>query len=428
MLDRKQQPAILPITQLEIPRPEIRSLDNGIILNIFQRNEEDVVRFDIVVHAGIWQQTQPLQALFTNRMLREGTTDYSSKEISSSLDFYGAWLDLSCSYTKSYITLYSLGKYFEETLKLVHSMIIQPDFPSKEFDVMVAHNKQQYIINQTKTEYTSQKMFMRKIFGESHPCGYFASEHDYDQITTNALKKFHRMYYHNNNVTLYTSGNVTDKTVDTINKLFGNSQWGEWKERESLKPISMQTSASRHEFIEHSNAVQSSIRIGCPTINYKNPDYQKLRVVATLLGGYFGSRLMKNIREDKGFTYGISANIIPYPDSGLFIISTEVANEYVEPTINEIYKEIKKLQEENVDEKEIQMVKNYSIGEFCRSFEGMFSLSDAYIMLETYGLKDDYFKKNLHDIIHITSEEIRSLAQKYMKIEYMIDIIAGKKI
>ena len=428
MLDRKQQPAISSITQLEIPRPEIRSLDNGITLNIFQRNEEDVVRFDIVVHTGIWQQIQPLQALFTNRMLREGTTNYSSKEISSSLDFYGAWLDLSCSYTKSYITLYSLGKYFEETLKLVHSMIVQPDFPSKEFDVMVANNKQQYIINRTKTEYTSQKMFMKKIFGESHPCGYFASEQDYDRITTDVLKDFHHMYYHNNNVTLYASGNVTEKTVETINKLFGHSQWGEWKERESLKPISLQTSDSGYEFIEHPDAVQSSIRLGCSTINYKNPDYQKLRVVVTLLGGYFGSRLMKNIREDKGFTYGISANIIPYPNSCLFIISTEVANESVKPTIDEIHKEIKKLQEENVNEKEIQMVKNYSIGEFCRSFEGMFSLSDAYIMLETYGLEDDYFKKNLHDIIHITSEEIRSLAQKYLNIECMIDVIAGKKI
>ncbi len=428
MLDRTQQPPTSPITQLDIPHPENIRLDNGINLKSFFRDEEDVLRFDVVINAGIWPQSQPLQALFTNRMLREGTTDYTSKKISSSLDFYGAWLDLSCSYTQSYLTLYSLGKYFENTLRLVHSMITCPTFPEQEFDVMVANNKQQYLINQNKTEYTSQKLFMNKLFGTSHPCGTFAVESDYDRISPEALKEFHRNFYHNKNISLYVSGNVTGSVVKIINQLFGNSGWGEGKERNIRSKIPIQTAECRHGFVEHPDSVQSSIRIGCPTIDSKHSDFHKLRVVTTLLGGYFGSRLMKNIREDKGYTYGISANIVPFPDTNIFAIGTEVANEYVQSAVNEIYKEIRILQKEKVDEQELQMVKNYSVGDICRSFEGMFSISESYIMLETYGLTEDYFEKNLYDIIHITTEDILRIANEYLHPEEMIDIVAGKKI
>lgn len=121
--------------------------------------------------------------------------------------------------------------------------------------------------------------------------------------------------------------------------------------------------------------------MGCTTITRQNPDYLKLRVLMTLFGGYFGSRLMSNIREEKGYTYGISAGIMFYPDSGLLGISTETDNEYVEPLIQEVYNEIDKLHREPVPMEELTMVRNYMLGEMCRSYESPFSLADAWILL-----------------------------------------------
>lgn len=428
MLNRKQQPPTFPIGEIKIQRPETILLDNGIPLNIFKRNDEDVIRFDIVINAGSWQQKRPLESILANRMLREGTSRYSSKEISLSLDFYGAWLDLSNTHCKSFITLYSLNKYFDKTVRYVHSMLLEANFPQQEFEVLLANRKQQYLINKTKPETIAQKQFLQSIFGESHPFGIVAEEADYNNISTSHLKDYYQKHYHSQNTTFYTSGNVTDDIVKTINLCFGKAPWGTTGEKDIRQPIPFSTSSTKKLLINCPDAIQSSIKVGFASINCNHPDFQKLRVVTTLLGGYFGSRLMSNIREDKGYTYGIGANVVPLPDTSLFVISTEAANEYVVPILMEIKKEIKLLQEKPMEEKELQMVKNYAIGDFCRSFEGMFSLSDAYIMLETYGLNDNYFDKCLQDTVRITPEDVMEIARKYLTIEDMIEVVAGKKI
>ena len=148
----------------------------------------------------------------------------------------------------------------------------------------------------------------------------------------------------------------------------------------------------------------------------------------TLFGGYFGSRLMSNIREEKGYTYGISAGIMFYPDSGLLGISTETDNEYVEPLIQEVYHEIDKLHQELVPMEELTMVRNYMLGEMCRSYESAFSLSDAWIFIATSGLDDLYFSRSLQAVNEVTPQEIQELAQRYLCKETLKEIVSGKKM
>lgn len=168
--------------------------------------------------------------------------------------------------------------------------------------------------------------------------------------------------------------------------------------------------------------------MGCTTITRTHPDYLKLRVLMTLFGGYFGSRLMSNIREEKGYTYGISAGIMSYPDSGLLGISTETANEYVEPLIQEVYHEIDRLHQEPVTLEELTMVRNYMLGEMCRNYESPFSLSDAWIFIATSGLDDEYFSRSLQAVNEVTTQEIQELAQRYLCKETLKEVIAGKKL
>ena len=149
--------------------------------------------------------------------------------------------------------------------------------------------------------------------------------------------------------------------------------------------------------------------------------------MTTVFGGYFGSRLMSNIREDKGYTYGIVAGILSYPGCSILGISTETDNQHVEPLINEVYHEMDRLQNERVPEEELEMVRSYMLGDMCRAYERAFSLSDAWIFIETGQLDDDFFDRSVNSIRGISSERLQDLAQKYFIKEKLIEVVAGQR-
>nr|WP_320038717.1 pitrilysin family protein [uncultured Bacteroides sp.] len=428
MLNRKIQPEIKAIEQISIAVPQRKTMSNGIPLNVIEAGNQDVVRVDILIGAGKWHQTQLLQTLFTNRMLREGTKRFTSAEIAEKLDYYGAWLELSTSMEYSYITLYSLNKYFANTLEIVESIVKEPVFPEKELSTVVETNKHQFLINSTKVEYLAQKSFASSIFGEEHPCGRFAIEADYDKVTSACLKEFYDQYYHSGNCSIYISGKVTDEILNQLENTFGKEAWGKIENKVLTLPADIKTTSLKRVFTEQDSAMQSSIKMGKVMIQRTHPDYYKMRVLITIFGGYFGSRLMSNIREDKGYTYGISSGIASYPDAGVFVVSTEAANEYAEDIIKEVYNEMKTLQTELVPQSELEMVRNYMLGEMCRSYEGPFSLSDAWMFIQTSHLSDSYFEESLKAVQSVTAEELRTLAQRYFNQENMIEVVAGKKL
>ena len=428
MLNRKIQPEIKAIENISIAVPQRKTMSNGIPLNVIEAGNQDVVRVDILIGAGKWHQTQLLQTLFANRLLREGTKRFTSAEIAEKLDYYGAWLELSSSMEYSYITLYSLNKYFANTLEIVESIVKEPVFPEKELNTVVETNKHQFLINSTKVEYLAQKSFASSIFGEEHPCGRFAMEADYDKVTSACLKEFYDQYYHSGNCSIYISGKVTDEILNLLENSFGKESWGKIENKVLTQSADIKTTSLKRVFTEQDSAMQSSIKMGKVMIQRTHPDYYKMRVLITIFGGYFGSRLMSNIREDKGYTYGISSGIASYPDAGVFVVSTEAANEYAEDIIKEVYNEMKTLQTELVPGSELEMVRNYMLGEMCRSYEGPFSLSDAWMFIQTSHLSDSYFEESLKAVQNVTAEELRTLAQRYFNQENMIEVVAGKKL
>ena len=397
MLDRTTPPPIRQLSEFSITRPDRRTMKNGMPLNIIHAGTEDVVRFDLLIGGGQWNQEQPLQAMFANRMLREGAGNLTSSQIAERLDYYGAWLELSSSVNYGFITLYSLNKYFARTLAVISEMIKAPTFPAKELSVVADTNKQQFLVNSTR-------------------------------ITPEVLRSFYRKYYHSGNCSVYISGKVTSEIIRCIEDNLGSGQWGEVTEKAKTMLVPLVTTKEKRIFIEREDALQSSLKMGCFVMDRHHPDFLKARVMVTLFGGYFGSRLMSNIREDKGYTYGIGAGIVSYPETGILTVSTEAANEYVDSIITEVYREMDKLCNDLVPQEELEMVKNYMLGDLCRSYEGPFSLSDAWIYIETAGLDERFFIRSLDAIRGITREEIRILAQKYFCKENLIEVIAGKKV
>ena len=426
-MDRTIQPEIQPLKNFHIQTPVRTTLPNGIPLTVINAGEQEVVRMDVLFSGGRWQQSQKLQALFTNRMLREGTTKYTAATIAEKLDYYGSWLELSSSSEYAYITVYSLNKYLAKTLEVVESMIKEPLFPQKDLQTILDTNIQQYLVNTSKVDFLAHRSLLKSLYGEQHPCGKIVMEEDYHIITPEVLREFYERYYHSGSCSIFLSGKVTDDIISHVTDIFG-IPFGQYQLQMPKSSFPFAAIPEKRIFTEREDAMQSAVKMGCTTITREHPDYPKLRVLMTLFGGYFGSRLMSNIREDKGYTYGISAGVVFYPDSGLLIVSTETDNEYVEPLIQEVYHEIDRLHLDPVSAEELRIVRNYMLGEMCRSYESPFSLSDAWIFIATSGLKDDYFARSLQAVNEITPAEIQDLAQRYLCKETLKEVIAGKKL
>lgn len=428
MLNRKDIPPVHPIDSIDIPNPEIIKLRNGISLYKINVGDEEVIRLDILIGGGQHSQDKTLQSMFTNRMLREGSLGRSSQQIAEKLDFYGAWLDLSSSVNYNFVTLYSLNKYFDQTLDVLSGIVKQPTFPENEFATVVDNNRQQYLVNCERVDMMTRKRLNESLFGKSHPLGKYAYLDDYCNINIEDLKEFYRKNYHSGNVTIFVSGKVTDDIVTKIDRAFGDEQWGEVKAATSFIDVEPMPCEEKHIFIRKENALQSSLRMGGFFLDREHPDFLKSRVLVTLFGGYFGSRLMSNIREDKGYTYGIGAGVISYPRRGVLAISTEAANEFIPYIITEVYSEMDRLCNDMVSDKELNMVKSYMIGDMCRAYEGPFSISDAWIYTFISSLSSDFYQKSLEAIKSVTKEEILVLAQKYFSKQNLIEVVAGEKM
>ena len=422
------QPAIKSPAEFNVLYPQQSVLPNGVPLNILNVGDKEIIRIDFVFEAGRWQQQQLLQAVFTNRMLREGTASMTAAQIAEQLDFYGAWLDLSVSACHAFITLYSLSKYLTPTLDVLESLLKEPTFPEKELGIIVATNLQQYYIGLKKTDVLARKTFLKALYGDTHPYGKSAEEADYQVITPSSLKDFFDAYYHSGNCAIFVAGKVTDACLEMITSRFGQTPFGKATEKPVAKHFIPETAQEKSFFVEQPEAQQSSVRMGMLTLPCNHPDFQKMRVLTTIFGGYFGSRLMSNIREEKGYTYGINAGIAPYPTDTMLLISAETAPEYVRPLIAEVYHEIDRLQQELVSEKELSMVKNYMIGELCRNYENSFSWLDAWVYAYTLNLPKTHFVDTFRTIKEINAEEIREMARRYLCQDTLKEVVSGKKM
>ena len=180
------------------------------------------------------------------------------------------------------------------------------------------------------------------------------------------------------------------------------------------------------QLINKEESLQSGIRIGKLLIPKTHKDFPKLFLLNTILGGYFGSRLMTNIREDKGYTYGIGSGLSSNKKESTFFISTEVGSDYTKATVTEIEKEIEKLQKQLVSEKELDLVKNYLFGSFMRNFDGAFEAIDRFKAINELGMDYNYYEFLFSEIKTANSESIRETAKKYFNFDNMVKVVAGK--
>ena len=423
-MNRTHAPKIKTVDTIDtLPVAQVK-LDNGIPVYILNEGEQEIVKIDFVFEAGKWYEPQNLLADFVSRMMREGVKNHSAKEIADIFEFYGSNLESSVSFTNAGFQVYSLSKHLPHVLPLLMEIFTEASFPEDEFLTMLNNRKQKHTERLAKNDYVSNRNFLSAMWGPKHPYGRVTEFEDFENVTTAQLKDFYTGHYNATNCFILISGRFDDSIIQSLNTIFGVSSWlGAVVPKDIL--FDPQPNPELRLHTEKKDSVQSSIMLGNATINKYHPDFEKLSVVNTIFGGYFGSRLMANIREEKGYTYGIFSSLTSYQHGGIFEISAEVGKEVSEATISEVQKEIELMRTDLVDEEELDTVKNYLTGRLMRSVDGPMKYADVYKGLILYGKDGSYINEYLKTIHSITAEEIRDLSVKYLDFDKMYMVTVG---
>jgi zinc protease len=422
MINRTQEPQVSIPQKINIQPARQYATKSGIPIYIIEAGTQDVVKIELVFAAGNIAADMPLLALATNDLLDEGTTQHDSAALAEALDFFGAYLQTENGPDWSSVSLFSLNKFTNQTLPYLLELITSPLFPEKEIVTYRQQGKQQLAVNLNKVDFIARRNFFNTLFGGKHPYGKLTEEQHYDQITSGILSNYHQEKYLKGLKAIFLSGRPGTETIDNIISAIDQTGF----KSGSLPEINIPLPAPERKFIEKKDAMQSAIRIGRRLFNRSHPDYFNFSVMSTILGGYFGSRLMTNIREDKGYTYGIGAGIVSHAQSGYFYISTEVGAEVREDAVKEIYKEIDLLRNEEVSTDELNLVKNYLTGAFQRSIDGAFQLADRHKMVLLNNLNNNYLNEYLEKLNAINPATIKLCAEKYLQSVDLSEIVVGQ--
>lgn len=424
-LNRTHPPQFKTIEHVDIPKSEKQILSNQIPVHIINGGSQDILKIELIFNAGLWYHTAPLIAGTCNSMLNEGTEKYSAAELAEKFDFYGAYITYNNSQHDASVCLYTLNKYLDETLDLLEELVKHPTFPAKEFKTILNNKKQNYLLNREKPSALAKEKFVGLIYGEKHPYANIFDAKTFDQVQLDDVKSFYTDFYTPDNCHMIVSGKMNESVLPHLEKRFGASAWkGQLSEYQPKHEVI--SSSNKKLFVHKKDAVQSSIRIGRLLFNKTHPDFAGIMLLNLILGGYFGSRLMQNIREDKGYTYGINSVLLSHLSSGHFAIVTEVGTDVCKAAVTEIYNEIARLREALVPESELKLAKNYFAGEMLRSFDSPFALSDSLRGNLPFGFDNSYYENFLKEFKKVSPEQIMDLANKYFQKEDLFEVIVGK--
>lgn len=422
---RNNPPKVWSVDRVEYIEPGRHHLANGVELFAMNSGDQEVVKIDFSFKAGSWFGKSRLDSTMVASMLQEGTTNHKASEIANLFDFYGAQFSSVSSFDNNYISLLSLKKYLPKLLPLVSEIIREASFPDEEFEIIRQKKKQRAIVDAGRVGLIAQKSFLRNLFGDGHPYAPVASPEFYDTITLNDVKSHHRRYYLPGRLSIIASGLVDKDVIQLIEDHF-SMNWGNTESVDRTDNHQLPV-AGKEVFIEKEGANQNAVAIGklFPTQNH--PDFPGIKLLCTILGGYFGSRLMSNIREEKGYTYSIQASPISFKHNGIFLVFAEVKTDKTDDTVHEIFHEMEKLRQELITEEELIPIQNYMLGRILEDFDGPFSRAQTFASLREANMDFEYYNRLIDTIKAATPAEIRELARKYFAPETMSTVIAGIK-
>ena len=424
MVDRTAAPHIKDAVEfdLELKPYEKMVLDNGVTVYAIDAGEQEVMQLEIVFYAGNSYEKANAVAAATSQLIKNGTSTKTAFEINEHFDYYGAYCSKSCQNETASLTLHTLTKHLPVLLPVVKDMITDSIFPEEELAIYTQNSKQKLAVSLQKCDFVANRLIDEYLFGAQHPYGKVIVAEDFDALTTAQLKEHFQQHYLNGHCVIFIAGKLPEGLFETLNGQFGQL---------ALKPINKQpiinipapATQKKYRVANDAAGVQGAIRIGRQFPNRHHPDFMQMMVLNTVFGGYFGSRLMGNIREEKGYTYGIHSYVQSHFQDTALIISTEAGKDVSEATVEEVYKEMEILREDLIDEEELLLIRNYLIGTILGDMDGPFHIIGRWKNIILNNLDEQYFYDTIKMIKNISAEELQALAIKYLQPEDFYELI-----
>jgi zinc protease len=425
MLDRTLAPKIIDAVDFHLRLPEYKKhvLKNGVEVYAIDLGELDTLMVNWVFDAGNSYEKRNLVATATNYLLKNGTSTKNAFAIDEHFEYYGSYLSRACHHEFADISLHCLGKYVHELLPVVAEMLADSVFPQEELDIFKKNMQQRLLVSLKKSEFVAGRLVDSYLFGENHPYGKISSTEDYAALERGELESFYKKFYQQGSCVIFVAGKLPENIFQQLDEQFGSLPIRPRVLTRSVEYPIAPAIQKKYHIVNDPGGVQGSIRIARNFPNRHDPDFQKMQILNNLFGGFFGSRLMANIREDKGYTYGIHSYLMNHVQQCALLISTEAGKDVCAATIEEVYKEMKLLRDEPVDEDEMLTTRNFMIGSILGDLDGPFQVASRWKNILLNDLDAQYFYNGINIIKTISSEELQQLAEKYFNPEEFYELV-----
>lgn len=422
-LNRLKAPQSSTDFQFSIESPNAEERINDCEIFCIVNENTELIKVDFVFFSGEAQQPKNLFNSTAINTADLGTKTKSSKEIADMIDFYGGYIQPFSSPDSSGISLIILEKYFNDVFPLFCNIILHPIFDRNELEIYLKSKLNNFLINNEKTSFIASQHFTKLLYGEKHPFGKLTTPDDFSPSTFDGLSDYYQNYLLKSPRLVYLTGKINDRIKKQVLDFCQSPSFG-LQIIESEKFLSHESRGRHH--MKKPGSIQSSIRIGKTLEIGDNPTLNaEFRLLNTMLGGYFGSRLMGNLREKNGFTYGVNSAVYASNLGKYLVIGTDVGSDHAENAVNEILNEIEILTQSPCSDEEFERVKNYSIGSFLRSFDGPFSITEKFRNLKIRNLSPDYYDKYFQALVQANKSKITELAQAHFVAESFTVLTVG---
>lgn len=408
--------------QLHLRPYELFTLDNGVPVYCVNAGDQDVMLLEWVFYAGNHFEKSKGVAAATNFLLKNGTRNRTALELNEAFEYYGAYCNRSCYNETAVVSLHTITRHLEDLLPVVADMLGNSVFPEEELAIYKRNSVQRLSVNLKKCEFVAGRLIDAYLYGKDHPYGKYNDAQDYEVLSADPLRAYYERYYVNGSCAIFVSGKLPSGLKTTLNAVFGSFSWNAPQYHTEFIAVAP-ADEKKFRIQNDPDGVQGAIRLASPFPNRHHPDFKKVMVLNTVFGGYFGSRLMSNIREGKGYTYGIYSYIQNHIQQSAWMISTEAGKDVCEAAIAEVYKEMERIREEDIPEEELALVRNYMIGTILGDLDGPFHIMAKWKNIILNGLDENYFNDSVEVIKHISARELRELANHYLRPEEFYELI-----
>ncbi|HKQ19404.1 MAG TPA: pitrilysin family protein [Candidatus Eisenbacteria bacterium] len=426
---RNAVPAAGPTAQAALPTPKRFALPNGLQVYVVEAHHLPIVSANLVLRSGSAADPKnaPGLAGFTAAMLDEGTAKRDALGIANEIYALGGTLATGSTVDGSNASVRALKQNMGSALSILSDVVLNPAFPAKEVDRIRNDRLTTFIQQRDQTFQTAIRVMNACLFGPAHPYGHtvLGTEESLKKVSRDDLVKFYKSSYGPKNAALILVGDLSEAEARKL----ATDAFGTWKGSGAAPalPSSGAMAASRVVIVDKPGSPQTAVLAGQFGVKRSDPDYEKLDVMNTVMGGLFSSRINLNLREDKGYSYGAFSFIAQSRGVGALMAGASVRSDVTGPSVDEVLKEVKKMKEAGVTADELRMAKDSITRSLPANFETTFSTAGTMASIYLFDLPLDYYQTLPTRIDAITAADVSAVAKKHLVPERMMIVAVGDK-